>query len=69
MAQQIFMSSGLRNHWFMLRLLLLINAVLICVIFFLLRDVKHQPKNSDCSESNIRSLGTDALNSISIKLM
>ena len=63
------MSNKLKSNWFMLRLLLLINAILIGVIFFTLRNVKHEPKNSDCSESNVRSLSTDALNAIAIKLM
>ncbi len=53
----------------MLRLLLLVNAILIGVMFFLLRDFKHESKNSDCSKSNLKFLNTDVLNSIAIKLM
>ncbi len=63
------MKNELKSNWFTLRLLLIINVVLIGAMFFMLRDIKHQPKRSDCSESKIRSLSTDALNSISIKLM
>ncbi len=52
----------------MLRLLLLINAVLICAILLMHNRIQHSGK-IDNSERNIRSLSVDAVNSITIKLM
>jgi hypothetical protein len=52
----------------MLRLLLLINAVLICAILLMHNRIQHSNSTED-SNRNIKSLSVDAVNSITIKLM
>lgn len=68
MAQRFFMHSEVKNNGFMLRLLLLINAVLICAILLMHNRIQHSNDTDDCSRS-IKSLSVDAVNSITIKLM
>ena len=68
MAQRIFMHSELKSNGFMLRLLLLINAVLICAILVMHNRIEHS-NSADNSHKNIKSLSVDAVNSITIKLM
>ena len=68
MAQRFFMRLELRNNGFMLKLLLLINAVLICAILLMHNRIQHS-NNTEDSTRNIKSLSVDAVNSITIKLM
>ncbi len=67
-STNIFMSADLKNNWFMLRLLLLINAILICVILLMHNTIQHSNNDKD-SERSIKDLSVDAVNSITIKLM
>jgi hypothetical protein len=68
MAQRIFMHVELKNNGFMLRLLLFINAVLICAILLMHTRIEHS-MNADDSHKNIKTFSVDAVNSITIKLM
>ena len=68
MAQRFFMHLELKSNGLMLRLLLLINAVLICAILLMHNRIQHS-NNTDDSNRNIKSLSVDAVNSITIKLM
>jgi hypothetical protein len=68
MAQRFFMHFEIKSNGFMLRLLLLMNAVLICAILLMHNRVQHVNKTED-SNRNIKSLSVDAVNSITIKLM
>jgi len=68
MAQRFFMHLELKSNGFMLRLLLLVNAVLICAILLMHNRIQHS-NNTEGSNRNIKSLGVDAVNSITIKLM
>ena len=68
MAQRFFMHSETKSNGFMLRLLLLINAVLICAILLMHNRIQHS-NNTDDSNRNIKNLSVDAVNSITIKLM
>jgi hypothetical protein len=68
MAQRFFMHFQLKSNGFMLRLLLLINAVLICAILLMHNRIQHST-NTEGSNRNIKSLSVDAVNSITIKLM
>ena len=68
MAQRVFMHYEVKSNGFMLRLLLLINAVLICAILLMHNRIQHSINTND-STRNIKSLSVDAVNSITIKLM
>ena len=68
MAQRFFMHFELKSNGFMLRLLLLINAVLICAILLMHNRIQHSNGAGD-SHKNIKTFSVDAVNSITIKLM
>ena len=52
----------------MFRLLLLVNAILICVILLMHVNIKHTGCIND-AEKTVRSLSGEAVNSVTIKLM
>ena len=67
-AQTVFMNLKLKSDWFMFRLLLLVNAILICVILLMHVNIKHTGCIND-AEKTVRSLSGEAVNSVTIKLM
>ena len=53
----------------MLRLLLLVNAALICMIILMHTGTRHNNNKAKVPDSCAKKLNVDAVNSITIKLM
>lgn len=66
--KNFFMGIKLKNHWFILRLLLVVNLILFCTIVFMRCNLKSTSCENN-TEKNIKNLSADAVNSITIKLM
>jgi len=68
MAQSFFMKAKKENYWFMFRVLLLANVVLIAVIVFAHSGPK-QPRCKTAPCSGVKRINADILNSVMVKLM
>jgi hypothetical protein len=63
------MQKKFKNSLFMLRLLLFINAALICMIILMHSGSKQHINKKESDSCCAKKLGFDAVNSITIKLM
>ena len=62
------METNKENFWFVFRLLLLVNVILITVIAMAHPGTKNKPsKEEPCSAA--KKINADVLNSITVKLM
>jgi hypothetical protein len=68
MAQRFFMKTKKENYWFMFKVLLLVNVILIAVIAMANSNTRHAEKTKDpCCKT--RKINADILNSVTVKLM
>jgi len=65
---KFFMKAKKENYWFMFRVLLLANVVLIAVIVFAHSGPK-QPRCKTAPCSGVKRINADILNSVMVKLM
>lgn len=69
LAQRNFMNSKKENYWYMFRVLLLMNVVLVAVIV-LAHPVKPETaKKEEPSCSSSKKVSAEVLNVINVKLM
>ena len=68
MAQRFYMKAKKENYWFMFKVLLLVNVILIAVIAMASSNTK-QPRNTKEPCCKTRKINADILNSVTVKLM